>query len=55
MFVMYMQWAYGVTCWEIFGGGKVPYPGVNVSELPWLFSNGHRLGKPENKACSDHM
>ena len=51
----YMQWAYGVTCWEIFSGGKVPYSGVGVTELSKLLVNGHRLEKPINDACSDEM
>ena len=52
---MYIQWAYGVTCWEIFTGGKVPYPGINITDLPGLLVNGERLQKPVNDACSDQM
>ena len=50
-----MQWAYGVTCWEIFTGGKVPYASVNLAELSRLLVNGHCLEKPSNDACSDEM
>ena len=50
-----MQWAYGVTCWEIFSGGKVPYPSVNIKDLSMLISEGVRLHKPENAALSTEM
>ena len=54
-FITIIQWAYGVTCWEIFSGGKVPYPGIHVSELLWSLKSDQRLDKPENTACSDNM
>ena len=49
------QWAYGVTCWEIFSGGKVPFGNVNLAKLPRMLLGGYRLEKPLNKACSDEM
>ena len=50
-----LQWAYGVTCWEIFSGGIVPYGGADVTDLSRLLANGHRLEKPDNDACSDQL
>ena len=50
-----MQWAYGITCWEIFSGGKVPYAGVNAVDLPKRVAKGLRLEKPVNDACSNDM
>ena len=52
---MFMQWAYGVTCWEIFSGGKVPYSEVTLRELPKMLVDGYRLDKPLNSACSEDM
>jgi hypothetical protein len=50
-----IQWAYGVTCWEIFSGGKVPYAALIVREIPKLLAEGYRLEKPSNYACSEEM
>ena len=50
-----LQWAYGVTCWEIFSGGKVPYGGVVVTDLSRRLADGYRLEKPNNDACNDQL
>ena len=50
-----MQWSFGITCWEIFSGGKTPYPGVDPLSLVQLLENGRRLDKPLNAACTDTM
>ena len=44
-----------MTCWEIFSGGKVPYGGVDVTDLSRLVAGGHRLEKPNNDAISDQL
>ena len=41
--------------WEVFNGGRKPYPGVDGQSLPHLLDSGHRLEKPNNAACSDHI
>ena len=51
----FLQWAYGVTCWEIFSGGKAPYPGIVPTNLPRMLLEGHRLEKPINAACNNEM
>ena len=50
-----MQWAYGVTCWEIFNGGKSPYPGIQPMEVVGLLEKGFRMDKPPNAACTEEM
>ena len=50
-----IQWSFGVTMWEVYSGGKLPYPGVTSSELIRHIASGGRLSKPENAACSDEV
>ena len=41
--------------WEIFSGGKTPYPGVDPFTLIRFLGDGRRLDKPNNPACSQEM
>ena len=41
-----IQWSYGVTCWEIFSLGRVPYPGVDNANVMKLLKGGSRLEQP---------
>ena len=50
-----LKWSFGVTCWEVFSGGKMPYPGVCPLELIKMLSKGERMDIPENAACSKEM
>ena len=52
---MHIQWSYGVTMWEIFSGGKSPYPATDPVSLMQMLERGERLPKPYNTACSDNM
>ena len=49
------QWSYGVTMWEIFSGGKAPYPGTDPSSLLQKLEEGDRMPKPNNAACTEEM
>ena len=49
------QWSFGVTCWEVFTCGGVPYAGVPATTLCSELKSGHRLDRPSNLACSDDM
>ena len=41
-----LQWSYGVTCWEIFSLGRIPYPGVDNTDVIKLLKFGRRLEQP---------
>ena len=50
-----LQWAFGVTCWEVFSLGRSPYPGIDPFSLVKALENGMRLENPSNEACSQEM
>ena len=50
-----MQWSFGVTMWEIFSLGKIPYPGVDAFSVTQFLDDGRRLSLPANSACSQDM
>ena len=41
--------------WEIFSGGKAPYPGTDPLTLMQYLETGQRMSKPYNTACTDEM
>ena len=49
------QWSYGVTVWEIFTCGAIPYGGIRALSLLKELQSGKRLEKPNNMACHDDM
>lgn len=55
LMIALFQWSFGVTCWEVFSGGRTPYPGIHPVGLIDLLESGRRLSKPTNAACSGIM
>ena len=53
--LVFPQWSFGVTVWEIFTCGRVPYSGVPAMSLLRTLQRGERLERPDNEACSDEM
>ena len=53
--ILLQQWSLGVTCWEVFTCGAVPYAGVPATTLCSELKSGHRLDRPSNLACSEDM
>ena len=41
--------------WEIFSGGKAPYPGTDPLSLMQSLEKGDRLPPPHNTACTEEM
>lgn len=41
-------WAFGVTIWEIFSYGKLPYDNINNTEVSKKLKSGYRLEPPKN-------
>ncbi|XP_022081092.1 hepatocyte growth factor receptor-like isoform X2 [Acanthaster planci] len=40
-------WSYGVLVWEIFSGGRKPYPNVANADVYDFLSQGHRMNPPK--------
>ncbi len=49
------QWSFGVTCWEVFALGSMPYAGVDPFAVSRYLLEGERLEKSMNAACSDQV
>ena len=52
------KWSFGVTCWEVFNGGKAPYAGVDSTDLVCHLESGKRLESlttvPALMTCESH-
>ncbi|XP_065909680.1 tyrosine-protein kinase receptor UFO-like [Dysidea avara] len=46
-------WSYGITCWEAFSLGRVPYAGVDNQNLINTLKDGNRLDKP--RLCPEKL
>jgi len=42
-------WAFGITCWELYAYGKMPYDGLNNDETQKMVLKGEIMDRP--KAC----
>ena len=51
--LFFSQWAFGVTCWEVFSLGRSPYPSFDNAEVLEHIESGHRLKKPS--LCTKEM
>ncbi len=47
-----LQWSFGVTCWEVFALGSMPYAGVDPFVVMRYLQEEQRVEKPMNAACS---
>ncbi|CAI8015434.1 Tyrosine-protein kinase transforming protein RYK [Geodia barretti] len=48
-------WSFGVTVWEVFTCGRIPYIDIPVVHLLEALKGGQRLEKPQNEACMDEI
>jgi len=51
--VRIIQWSYGITCWEVFSLGRIPYTGIDNAEVITFLKDGKRLKKPV--LCPDKL
>lgn len=40
-------WAFGITLWEIFSLGNIPYPNIEYTKLLQYLEEGHRMDCPK--------
>ena len=43
--LIFIQWAFGVCCWEVFSLGKAPYAGMEIQNIIKYIASGNRLSK----------
>ena len=53
--VICLQWSFGVTVWEIFTCGRIPYTGIPAMGLLKELQRGQILKRPYNEACLDEV
>ncbi|CAI8036254.1 Tyrosine-protein kinase Dnt, partial [Geodia barretti] len=41
--------------WEVFSGGKAPYPGTDPHTLIQSLEEGYRMHQPYNDACNEEI
>ena len=51
--IMFVQWSFGVTLWEVMTRGRKPYAGVDNLDMKRYLQRGGRLEKPP--FCPDLM
>lgn len=49
------QWSFGITVWEVFSGGKMPYGGFSPFTVKTMLADGYKLEAPLNLASNDDM
>jgi len=50
---LHIQWSFGVTCWEVFSAGEIPYPSLHPRQVLNMLEEGERMERPRNAACSE--
>ena len=48
----FTKWSFGITCWEVFSAGRIPYSGVDAMNMLKILEKGTRLEMPDNIACA---
>ena len=51
----FIQWSFGITCWEVMCTGRLPYPTIDPVDMLKYLEQGHRLEKPTNSAAASEM
>ena len=40
------MWSYGVTLWEVYSKGAMPFKGLKAKQVKEMLKNGERLPQP---------
>lgn len=51
--MLYEQWAFGVTLWEMMTLGQQPYADIDPFEMAAYLQEGYRIAQPHN--CPDEL
>lgn len=51
--VLFPQWAFGVTLWELMTLGQTPYVDIDPFEMSAYLKDGYRIAQPIN--CPDEL